>query len=167
MKPLTLEQLVHRSQHIVRGKVTATRSFWNRGRTRILTEVTVGVEKQLKGKGDGSGRARFIKLGGKVGRYEMRVVGSARFRVGEEVMVFLSKRRGRTYVTGMSQGKLTIVEDPQTGKKRVRRRLSGVSWTAGAKPGSFSRATLAELAYRIRALVRAERRETKSRGGSR
>jgi len=95
-----------------------TESFWNADRSAILTRVVIGVDQRLAGS---SGPEQdLIVPGGQVGEYLHEVSDMPVFTEGEEVVVFLTQHSsGVTIVTGGWQGKLEIVEDPETGARRV------------------------------------------------
>lgn len=130
MVPLSLERLTGRSHIVVEGRVTARQSFWNRSRRRIFTRVTIRVTRSLKGRKRAGSTVTLHRLGGRMGRIVMRVLGAPRFRTGEDVVVFLTRRRRTLYVTGMAQGKFTVKRDAAAGKVAVTRNLGGVRWTS-------------------------------------
>ena len=57
----------------------------------------------------------------------MRVQGVARFQKGEEVLLFLEKAGSGFKVLGLSQGKLTIIKDENSGKKMAFRENQGLT----------------------------------------
>jgi hypothetical protein len=89
--------------------------------------------------------------GGEVDGIGMKVIGAARFSVGEEALVFLERRGAALWTVGMAQGKLRVaVVD---GRKVAIRDLAGLAFVAPAAPEPSVR-PLDE----VRALVRARRR---------
>ncbi|MBI4832656.1 MAG: hypothetical protein HY801_14110 [Candidatus Lindowbacteria bacterium] len=103
-----LDELVAESDSIIRGFVTETRSEWNPERTLIHTYVTVEVKEAIKGLP--GRRSETIKLpGGEVGDIGLRVEDVPGFSVGEEVILFLRAEHPR--LTGLSQGKYTVIRD--------------------------------------------------------
>lgn len=154
MVPLSLKRLTRRSQMVVEGRVTARQSFWNRSRRRILTRITIRVRRSLKGRKQAGSTVTVQRLGGRIGRIVMRVLGAPRFRPGEDVVVFLNRRRRTLYVTGMAQGKFTVKRHATTGVQAVTRNLNGIRWTSRrVKPSG--RMTLNAL----RAAVKAARKK--------
>ncbi|MFH2009745.1 MAG: hypothetical protein ABI333_24335 [bacterium] len=106
LRSLSLAELCERSPTIVRGTVLRRQSYWANG--RILTAVTMQVERSLRGTKRKGALVTFWRLGGRVGRYAQRVLGAPTFRRGERVVVFLKRRAGRLFVTGMVQGRFFI-----------------------------------------------------------
>ena len=113
-------QMGDESVLVARGKVTGVRSFWNEGRTKILTETTIVLDETYKGQGGGV--VRVLQLGGDVGTIRMHVHGSLVWQDGEEVLLFLDRMdTGDFRVTGFSQGKFEIERDPVSGEAFVKR----------------------------------------------
>ena len=156
LKPLTVEQLAVRSERIVVGKVVARKSRWNRSATRIVTEVTVRITERLKEKNNRAKTVKFSRLGGRVGRLEMRVLGAPRFRQGDRVLVFLTRRNNRLYVTGMLQGRFRLRVDPASGKTIATRSLTYVRKNAKG-PALKRRLTLNELRLRVKTALSPKR----------
>ena len=112
-------QLGTESALVVRGTVSATRSFWNDSHTKILTEVVVRVDETYKGAGGES--VRVLQLGGTVDPVKMTVHGALPWRQHEEVLLFLEPYSTGSYqVSGFSQGKFAIERDVASGKAYVR-----------------------------------------------
>ena len=104
---------------VVRGRVTALRSFWNNSGTKVFTEATVTVDETYKGRRTGTVSVR--QLGGVVGHVRVNVDGAPAWAEGEEVLLFLEPFDGTSFqVAGFSQGKYTVERDPDTGEPFVR-----------------------------------------------
>lgn len=130
---LSLERLGQEAELVVRGEVTAVRSYWNDDQTRIMTEASVEVAETFKGRAPGD--VRVIQMGGVVDGVRMTVHGALSWTEGEEVVLFLeSSLPGRHRVSGLSQGKFAIRRD---GSEITVRRpsLGGVDWV-GTGPSS-------------------------------
>jgi hypothetical protein len=157
LKPLSLHQLVGRADRIVRGRVKRVTARWNVNRSRIYTQVTLAVDSWIKKPHKQKKTVTLFHLGGKVGRYEMRVVGAPAFRRGQHVLVFLSRRNRRYCVTGMAQGKFTVKKDPRRNRKWVSRRLHEIKWVGGGRrpQGVFA---LETFVSRIQKLIRAPKK---------
>ena len=114
-----MRQLVEQSSSIVHGTVASTRSHWNDDHTLIVTDVHVRVTAALKGQP--GNEIVVTQPGGVVGKLQVEIPGASPFRTGEETILFVAPGSGgRLYVTGLSQGRLEIVMDTQTGHKVVR-----------------------------------------------
>lgn len=100
--------LTRTADTVVRGTVLRQASRWTRDGRRIVTEVEVSVAETLKGAA-GEPTVRLLQPGGEVGELAQRVDGVARFRAGEEVVVFLrGQGPGPSQVVGMAQGKFRV-----------------------------------------------------------
>ncbi len=128
--PLTVRQLTLRADWVILGRIRRTESVWV-GR-KIVTRNLVEVSQVWKGRR--VGRLAFYTLGGRVGRYTMRVIGSPRFSPGQEVVLFLAQRHRRLFVAGMVQGAFQVVR--KAGQILAIRRLGAASW-AGRPPRSL------------------------------
>ncbi len=100
-------ELSRRADAVVRGTVSRIESRWTGDRSRIVTEIELEVAETLKGVPQEV--LRVVQPGGAVGDIGQTVSGTARFEQGEEVVLFLERRPGGTFlVAGMAQGKFTI-----------------------------------------------------------
>lgn len=119
VRKVSTEELTRESTAIVVGKCKKTESFWNEKRTKIFTQVTLQTEERLKG--DVGAETVITVPGGRVGNIIYEVSDMPTFVDGEQVLVFLWHHpSGKNLVTGALQGKMTVVEDKETGKKIVR-----------------------------------------------
>lgn len=115
--------LTRASSAVVRGTVTASKARWSGDGARIFTETTLQVAERWKGEAPAS--LVIEQPGGEVGEVGQLVHGVARFRPGEDVVVFLEARGPRYLVTGMLQGKF-VVERSSDGKAAfARQELAG------------------------------------------
>ena len=145
IRRLDFEQLVAESELIVHARVVGSRSYIMPSRGWILTETRIEVLGTVKGS-----PARFIsvtELGGEVGDTGMMVPGTARFKQGEEAVVFLKNVAGMWRTSGLIQGKFPIVE--QRGEKMVT--------PAVPMADSGGRIALRDLFDRVRRMDRAGR----------
>ena len=131
---LSTRQLAEQAEIVARGKVLSQRVVSEAG--RLWTESTVRVEQRLKGTARRGQSLILRQPGGELGRLGMRVAGVARFRVGEEVLVF-AQRAGAVHIPlGMCQGKFEIRRD-RSGLERVHRDLSGAGFVRFAPDGKM------------------------------
>lgn len=150
---LTLDALCDRSPLILRGEVVSLAPGWHGG--RILTAVTLRVERPLAGRAVRGDRVTFYRLGGEVGGIGQRVIGEATFQKGEQVVVFLQGRSGRLFVTGMLQGKIRLLPAATPGApRRVVSAARTFSLRGSLRPLPVP-TTLPDLETRILARLRA------------
>jgi hypothetical protein len=153
---LDLDGLCDRSPHILRGEVVSLTPGWHGG--RILTAVTLRVERSLAGPATRGDRVTFYRLGGEVGGIGQRVLGEASFRKGERVIVFLQRVGGRLVVTGMVQGKMRVLDAARPGgTRRVVSAVGGFALRGGRHPLPVP-TTLPDLEARVQARLRATHR---------
>jgi hypothetical protein len=146
----SIEALGAESALVVRGEVSAVRSYWNQSGSRIYTEVTVEVTDDFKGAAPRE--VRVVQMGGVVDGVRMTVAGALAWQPGESVVLFLEDSLpGRYRVSGFSQGKFDVERDERTGAEYVRQTgLGGVELVgAAARRGSTNaRIPLADLLRR-------------------
>jgi hypothetical protein len=92
---------------VVHGSVTRLDSHWTGDHLRIVTDIELEVTEALKG--SVPKRLTVVQPGGVVGDIGQTVSGLASFKLGEEVVVFLERRAGDSFlVSGMAQGKFRV-----------------------------------------------------------
>ncbi len=105
-----LADLVKNSEAVVRGVVRTTAPGWDVDRRFIWTTTTLDVTESWKGATGTSVSLR--ELGGEVGTVGMRVAGAPQYKVGEDVLVFLTKdAQGFWRTLGWTQGKFVLGAD--------------------------------------------------------
>jgi hypothetical protein len=122
----SLEQQIRAADRILKGRVLRQRAFIYEGNGHIYTDVHLAVSEALKGHAPPVLVIR--QLGGVVGERETRIAGSARFQVGEEVVVFLEVERakGFLFVQDYAAGKYSLYE--HNGESFLRRDLEGLAF---------------------------------------
>lgn len=157
---LDVAGLTDGSDAVVRGHVVRVESRWTRDRLRIVTDVEISVDGALKGAAPRT--VVVLQPGGQVGDIGQAVEGLARFRPGEEVLVFLERQGPERYaLVGMAQGKLRI-ERSTDGKAAyaIPEDVGGallVDRRTGAASGPLVRVQeLGELERQVRDRVRAQ-----------
>jgi hypothetical protein len=104
---MDVPQLTRRSDVVVRGAVAGQASAWAPGGRRIVTETRIRVASVLKGAPPRE--VLVVQPGGVVDGIGQSVTGAARFRDGEDVLLFLEHRGGDRYqVVGMAMGKFNV-----------------------------------------------------------
>jgi hypothetical protein len=111
-----LEELVRRSERVVRAKVVKVEPHWSGDRTHIVTDVTLEVAEDLKGQG--AHQVIVRQPGGVVGDVGQQVSGLASWTRGEEVVVCLERHGPLFRVAGMAQGKYRVVRDASGARAR-------------------------------------------------
>lgn len=132
-RALSLEEMSRSSQSVVRGRVIWTEAMTLPGGA-IVTVTEVEVEDVLAG--DAPATVTFVEPGGEPGDtgVGMLVSGTAKFEMGEEVVVFADVARGgyATHFPGtfrpmaMSQGKLRVIREGNA-PARLTRDLSDIA----------------------------------------
>ncbi|MFK8000748.1 MAG: hypothetical protein AB8H86_14205 [Polyangiales bacterium] len=113
MVEVPLEEMVVEGEGVVRATVihSGTQLNLRDGGSEITTITTLRVDEWLVGQGDDEIRLR--EIGGETARGGMRIAGTPRYRLGEEVVVFLDDdvdgvdRYFRTFA--LVQGKFTVL----------------------------------------------------------
>jgi hypothetical protein len=105
--------LTREADVIVRATVVSSQARWTDDGARIMTDTTLRVTERWKGTTEGT--IVVMQPGGEVGDVGQLVHGVARFRPGEDVVVFLVSRGSRYLVSGMLQGKF-LVEKSSDGR---------------------------------------------------
>jgi len=117
-----LEGLALRSSVIATGEVTALRSFrgpyLDLGEV-VFTDVTLEITAWWKGTpatggSSSTGQMTLRVLGGQIGTARQLCPDSARYAVGERVLVFLREYQGALWNTGWFQGKYALADDGAT-----------------------------------------------------
>jgi len=105
--------LARQADQIVVGTVTGVEGEWDPSLTFIRTNVTLTVERSLRGQS--SEQIVLRTPGGWVGGTGQDFEGAATFEVGERVLVFMTtwEEDGAPKVLGYVQGKSRIVTDEQ------------------------------------------------------
>ncbi len=102
----SVEDVARASDAVVRGRIERRTSFFTRDGRTILTEVTVVVADAWKG--TPGARVRIVVPGGRVGTLAQRVDAVPALPVGEEVVVFLSRRADFWELNGLALGKFRL-----------------------------------------------------------
>ncbi len=109
--PLTIEEMAVRARAVVCGRVVKRSSAWDEAHKRIYTDTEIEVLDRIHDEAKVPAKIVLRALGGEVGDIGMSVSGTARFQVGEEVLVFVRSdpvQADKFQVIGMSQGKYRI-----------------------------------------------------------
>ena len=124
VRGFTTHDMVREAAVVVRVRVEAQVSVWNRAKTAIYTHTTVKRTERLVGK-RAPVRLTVRQLGGTVGDVSMMVPGTATLKVGQEVVLFLRTDGRYFYLVGMAQGAFRVHK--QGKKEIISRDLGGLN----------------------------------------
>ncbi len=120
---LTDEQLITSSRVIMLGEVQSLKAAWNENHEKIYTYVKVQVNEVLKGQLFNQ-QIVFKQLGGTVGDESTIIFGTPEFEQGQRVLLFLDTAPdGTLRIAHLFQGKYDVVEDANTGRVVVERKI--------------------------------------------
>jgi hypothetical protein len=115
---LTFEELATQADVIVRGRVTESKTSASADGSFLTIRIAVSVEEQFKGQKVSS--VTLTLPGGSVGNVVQGSAGTPEFTLGEEVFLFLHRRRNQDYrLVGGKQGKFTARPEPGSNQKVV------------------------------------------------
>ncbi len=103
---LDVPALTKGSTVVVRATVRSVQARWTKDGGRIMTDAVLEVSEPWKGTPEK--QLTVMQPGGVVGEIGQMVHGTAKFAVGEDVVVFLEARGDRYLLTGMIQGKFKV-----------------------------------------------------------
>ena len=119
--PPEFEELVNKSDYVVRAVVKSVRSEFSRpGSKSIVTYVELDVKEVITG--DPPEPLVLRMLGGRVGDKRMVVSGAPEFVVGDEDILFI-RDNGKVFnpLTALMHGRYPIARDKATGRGFVMR----------------------------------------------
>ncbi len=123
---LSFEELVGKSAVVVHGSVAAVRVAWDAEHENIWTHYQIVLDEALKGS---PGRTVEIREpGGELDGIRMEIVGTPRYELGEEVVVFAAPTPAGLRTCGWGQGRFVVAGEP--GQRRVRNDLGNIRLTA-------------------------------------
>ena len=112
--PMSVETMAKKSVLVVRATVLDANCEWDRSNKHIFTYTRLKAVEALRGQLSPGKLFRIRTLGGEIGEIGMAVAGTAKFKPGEEVVVFVrvDPYDAADYqVVGMSQGKFVVQKD--------------------------------------------------------
>lgn len=155
---LSVDQMTDASDLVVRGTVASVVTDLDE-HGHVVTLAEIEVAESLKGGVDAGDWVTVESHGGIYGDLLVDTPAAARYAVGEDVVVFLSEKRGGTaYGTvGMFLGKYTVKKEPVTGRNMVVRFTLPYDQEYDARfvpnPPKGQRVMLEELDTQVRARV--------------
>lgn len=161
---MSLEQMAAAADTVIHGTVVRTWSAWDSTHEFIWTHYEIRLTESMLG--DTLDKAVISEPGGVVGNDSMDIVGTPRYRIAEEVVLFTTRTPiGYLRTSGWGQGRFDVVADPRTGSKVVRSRLAGVelvapagaanalNQTPGTSPKALDGLPLDQFKSRLRTLI--------------
>ncbi len=133
MVQLSQDELTYVADLIVEGVVESSDAERQAGGIWIHTVSTLRITRVLKGAGIEGDRVQVREWGGAILGEVTRMPSAPTYTAGERVIVFLERERrpdAMWRTLGMTQGKLTLIEEVDTGRDVV---LPGVGPTGGAQ----------------------------------
>lgn len=163
------EQLILTSRVVLTGEVRAIQAQWDgKQRRNIYTYITVKVSEVLKGQIRND--SVVIKQdGGIVGDDEIQIDGAPKYRIGQQVLLFLDTLPdGALTVKYLFQGKYDVVDDAQTGLLMVQRTIDSdnVHLLPGQNEETTNSTELSTFLEKIRNTLRTNAKEARSYGGA-
>jgi hypothetical protein len=141
---LGLEDLTRKARTIVVGRVTGSRTYWSPDKKYILTDYTIAVAENVKGRSPGT--ISITTIGGRIGDVELYVSGMPFFERGENAVLFIEQSSAYQTIVGLRQGKFKITNG------EVANSVDGLSFPDG-RPGNPVKMPLETFKTRIRNLI--------------
>ena len=156
LREMSLAELTASADRIVVARVVGQESRWEG--TRIVTDVELQVRDVAKGNVTAGEHLSVTVLGGSVDGIGMKVIGEARFVLGEQALVFIAGTTRDAQVVGMTLGRMPVTLNPATRTEVVRADYAGASLLVPDAHGRLrvSRVPRARLGARPLADVLAE-----------
>lgn len=178
---LSIDELALHSSHVVRARCEAIESQWTKDRSTIYTRIDFRVAAVIRGE-LASERISVYLPGGIVDGESVIVIGAPSLRLGEEVLLMLTRpasgggglaaRRGEDAfnVVGLSQGVFELRPDPKTSQTRAVSKSLDVFLTPTAEaaelpPGGTQGLLLEDLERRIREISAREEKAREAQEG--
>jgi len=133
--PMTLDELLERSDRVVLGAVISSEAILDEDRGRISTHHRVAVKETLKG--EAVAEIVVVTLGGETRDLGQIIPGAARLPAGAELLLCLRKGTAGHVVTGMSQGVFQIQDGPEG--RVMLRDLGAIHFTSAPRDGAPDR----------------------------
>ena len=117
-RSMSLDALVANSEYIVYGRVAASRVAWDASTKAIWTRTEIQVLDGAKGRP--GNLIAVTEPGGVINGHGEFYPGTPRFRLNEELVLFLYRAPGnRLRVVGSTQGIYAVSTDPTLGQRIV------------------------------------------------
>ena len=116
MEELSFEEMAYVADLVVEAVTIDNRVERIPGADHLRTVTRLELHHVIKGEAIEGDEVDVLVLGGRLDREETRLESAPIFTPDERVIVFLEQRKGDWRVVGLSQGKLTLVEEPSTAR---------------------------------------------------
>src|SRR5262249_37663399 len=114
-----LQDMLDGAASVVHATAVSSSVHWNERHSMIVTDVRFQVHETLKGEPRASVIVRVP--GGRIGKLQVEVPGTAGFDAGSEaILVLAAGPRGALFVSGLSRGRFDVHTDARTRTKLVR-----------------------------------------------
>lgn len=153
----TAQEMVQQAQKIFYGRVVGRSTFQERQTRHLYTRVRLLVFEGVKNSREGE-EIPVQVLGGKKGQQETRVPGAATMRLGQEVLLFVSRKAASApwMVVGLSYGRFLVVREPATGERLLRPSMGGLNLHGPTLPSAklwTPRLRLRDALHHLRTLL--------------
>ena len=143
---LSIEDQARLSQFVVTGEVMKQRGVFD-PEGGVETEVTLVVTEVFKGDVHRGDKVVFHTRGGEVDGVVSDAVGEARFKLGQEALIFIENVDGRLYNLGLSMGVWKV--QGERGRSQVTRAVEEGLEIVGDVEVEFGPLSLTEMARRV------------------
>lgn len=92
LRRMDVDELVASNRTVVVGQVTDSRSYWNKDKSFILTDVRIAVNEVLKGELQDQEITVTI-MGGRVGEVTTLIIGGPELIPGKSYLLFLNEEQ--------------------------------------------------------------------------
>jgi hypothetical protein len=116
MEELSFEEMTYVADLVAEATVSHSEVERTEGSVFLRTVTTLRLDRVIKGEAFEGERIDVLSLGGRRGPEVTTVASAPVFTPEERVLVFLELRKGEWRVVGMSQGKLSLVEEEDTAR---------------------------------------------------
>lgn len=154
---MSVNEMTRHAAIVIRARCLANRVQWDSG--EMWTFTTFAAEETWKGATAETVRVRL--LGGRAGDVTSTVAGVPRFRVGEEVVLFLEPTgRGDDSVVSWIEGTFRIHRDIKSGRETVTQDTAGFEVYNPVKrefqPAGIRSEKLADFKVEVQAAIAAD-----------
>ncbi|MCO4769779.1 MAG: hypothetical protein KDA24_07080 [Deltaproteobacteria bacterium] len=139
MVELSQDELTYIADLVVEAEVEVVEAEREAGQNWIKSIATLKITRVLKGEAIEGDRALVREWGGRIDADETILEGAPVYTAGERVLVFLERENrpdAMWRTLGMTQGKFTLIEEVDTGRDVILKRVarSGLEFVEASVP---------------------------------